>query len=226
MIRPAGRPRLPGRILLRIARLVVDDRLFSAVVHPTIADLQREVADAGPSALERLRARRRGYVAFWTLVLVASFASVRPAALRVADAGAVAFPDALARLAGAAIFVAVLAVIGPAFGARVALVAAAGALFAILIHAWYDRHPSEIPEPGEPQSRTPQINFSSTEVAGNIGGLIFVVGSLFVVTVGLPSVIWFLVAATIAGCFLAWARVSWHRSHPDAPLPRNRVVFR
>src|SRR5207245_1766038 len=82
---------------------------------------------------------------------------------------------------------------------------AVGALFAIMIHAWYDRHPSDIPTPAEPQRPSPQINFSSTEVAGNIGGLIFVVGSVFIVAVGLPSVIWFLFAATVAGCFLAWA---------------------
>ena len=91
---------------------------------------------------------------------------------------------------------------------------AAGTLVALLIHAWYDRHPSDIPTPAEPQRRPPQINFSSTEVAGNIGGLIFVVGSVFIVTLGLPSVIWFLFAGTIAGCFLAWALVAWHTSHP------------
>ena len=120
-------------------------------------------------------------------------------------AGAVAFPDAVARLAVGSIVVALLVIVGLVLGAWVAVITAAGALFAIVIHAWYVRHPSDIPTPTEPQRRPPQINFSSTEVAGNIGGLIFVVGSVFIVAVGLPSVIWFLFAATVAGCFLAWA---------------------
>src|SRR4029079_19372383 len=94
------------------------------------------------------------------------------------------------------------------------------------IRAWYDRHPSAHPAPPERQRRSPQINFSSTEVAGNIGGLIFVVGSLFIVTLGLPSVIWFLFAATIAGCFLAWALAAWHTSHPACGLPQNQIVLR
>jgi hypothetical protein len=99
-------------------------------------------------------------------------------------------------------------------------------LVAILIHAWYERHPSDIPIPTEPQRRSPQINFSSTDVAGNIGGLIFVVGSVFIVAIGLPSVIWFLFAATVAGGFLAWALVTWHTSHPKRGLPENRIVLR
>jgi hypothetical protein len=212
-------PRVPGTTLLKIARRLFNEHLLSAVVQPTIADLQREIADAGPDGLKRLRAQWRGYRAFWTLTLVAPFASwASPAA----DAGAVAFPDAIARLAVGSIVVALLAVVGPVLGACVAV----GALFAIMIHAWYDRHPSDIPTPAEPQRRSPQINFSSTEVAGNIGGLIFVVGSVFIVAVGLPSVIWFLFAATVAGCFLAWALVAWHSSHPTCGLPKNRIVLR
>ena len=211
MIRSTGSPRVPGTILLKIGRLVFNEHMFSTVVQPTIADLQREMTDAGPSAIKRWRARWQGYGAFWRLTLVAPFASVGPGAPPAADSGTVALPDALARLAAGAIFVAVLAVVGPAFGASVALVVAAGALLAVLIHGWYDRHPSEIATPVAPVSRVPQINFSSTEVAGNIGGLIFVVGSVFIVTIGVPSVIWFLVAATMAGCLLAWALVAWHR---------------
>jgi hypothetical protein len=218
-----GSPRVPGTTLLKIARLLFNEDLLTAVVQPTIADLQREIADAGPDGLKRLRARRRGYCAFWTLMLIAPFASW---AFPAADAGAVAFPDAIARLAVGSIVVALLALVGPVLAAWVAVFTAAGALFAILIHVWYDRHPSDIPIPSEPQRSSPQINFSSTEVAGNIGGLIFVVGSVFIVAVGLPSTIWFLFAATVAGCFLAWALVAWHRSHPTWGLPENRIALR
>jgi hypothetical protein len=216
-------PHAPGATLLKIARLVLNERLLSTVVEPTISDLQREIVDAGPQRLKRLRAQWRGYCAFWRVMVVAPFASW---SIPAEDTGAVAFPDAIARLAVGSIVVTLLVVAGPMLGVWAAVVTAVGTLFAILIHAWYARHPSEIATPAEPQRRSPQINFSSTEVAGNIGGLIFVVGSVFIVSVGLPSVIWFLFAATVAGSFTAWALVSWHTSHPKRGLPENRIVLR
>jgi hypothetical protein len=204
-------PRAPGAILLKLARLLFSDHFLSTVIHPTISDLQREVAAAGPGGLKRLRARWRGYRAFWTLTLVAPFVS-SPSG----DRGPVAFPDAIARLAGGSMVVGLLAVVGPMLGVWVAGVAAASALVAIVIHAWYEQHPSNIPTPTKPQRRWPQINFSSTEVEGNIGGLIFVIGAVFIVTVGLPSVIWFLFAGTVAGSILAWCLTAWHASYPGA----------
>ena len=132
----------------------------------------------------------------------------------------------MARLAVASVVVALFAIGDPLFGAWVGLVTVAGALVAIGIHAWYQRHPSDTPDPTERQWRSPQINFSSTDVAGNIGGLIFVVGSVLVVAVGLPSVFWFLLAGTVAGCFLAWGLAAWHTSHPKSGLPQNRIVWR
>jgi hypothetical protein len=216
-------PRVPGTTLLKIARVLISEHLLSTVVQPTISDLQREMAHAGSHRLTRLRAQWRGYCAFWTVMLVAPFAS-RSSPAEVA--GAVAFPDATVRLAVGSIIVTLLVLAGPLPSAGVAVVTAVGTLFAILIHAWYDRHPSDIPTPTEPLRRSPQINFSSTEVAGNIGGLIFVVGSVFIVVLGLPSVIWFLFAATVAGCVLAWALVAWHTSHPKCGLPENLIVLR
>jgi hypothetical protein len=130
----------------------------------------------------------------------------------------------MARLAVGSIVVTVLALAGPVPGAWVAVVTAVGALFAIVIHAWYQRHPYDSPSPTEPKRRIPQINFSSTEVDGNMGGLIFVVGSVLIVAVGLPSVIWFLFAGAGAGCLLAWGLVAWHRSHPTRGLRANRIV--
>jgi hypothetical protein len=216
-------PRVPGTTLLKIARLLCSEHLLSAVVHPTISDLQREVANAGSNRRKRLRAQWRGYCAFWTVMLVGPF---MPWSSPAEEVGAVAFPDAIGRLAVGSIVVTLLVLVGPALGVWVAVITAVGALFAILMHAWYDRHPSDIPVPAEPQRRWPQINFSSTEVAGNIGGLIFVVGSVFIVVIGLPSVIWFLFAATVAGCLLAWALVTWHTSHPKRGLPENQIVLR
>jgi hypothetical protein len=217
-----GGPHVPGTRLLKIARRLLSEHLLSTVVQPTISDLQREIADAGPNGHQRLRAQWRGYCAFWRVMLVAPFVPWSPAE----TVGAVAFPDAIGRLAVGSIVITLLAIAGPVLGVWVLVMTAVGTLVALLIHTWYDRHPSAIPIPTTPQRRTPQINFSSTEVAGNIGGLIFVVGSVFIVVIGLPSVIWFLFAATVAGCFLAWALVTWHTSHPKHGLPENMIVLR
>ena len=79
--------RVPGTTLLNIAQLLFSERLLSAVVQPTISDLQREVAEAGPGRVSRLRAQSRGYYAFWKVTLVAPFSS---GVLRAGDSGAVA----------------------------------------------------------------------------------------------------------------------------------------
>ena len=188
--------RLPGAMLLKIARLLFTERFIGAGVEPTIADLRSEVVAAGTDRRQRRRALWRGYAAFWTLTLVAPFESwalVR----RVALGG-----SALTLLAM------------PVLGGWVVAVVATGAVLAMLIHAWYEHHPSIVPAPSEGPWRSPQINFSSTEVAGNVGGLIFVVGSILIVSLGLPVVFWFLLTGTLAACFVAWALVAWHTRHP------------
>jgi len=188
----------PGTTLLKIAAFLFNDRFIALVVRPTIADLQSEVAAAGPDRMKRLRVRWRGYAAFWTLTLVAPFASWSEDVPNTA-AGRVVAGLALVML----LMVATL-------GAWIMAVPAAATLVAFLLHAWYDRHPSSIAMPRDAPWRSPQINFSSTDVAGNIGGLIFVVGSLVIVSLALPSVFWFLVAGAIAACFVAWGLVAYH----------------
>ena len=208
----------PGTILLKISRLLFNAHLLSTVVQPTIADLQREVADASHSRVKRLRARWRGYRAFWTLTLVAPFATwTRPRG----GAAAVALPDAITRMAVTSIAVMLLGLVGPELGGWVTIIGTASTLVAVFIHRWYARHPSHIPTPTAPQMWSPQINFSSTEVPGNVGGLIFVVGSVFIVVVALPSVTWFLMAGTAGGCILAWGLNAWHTSHPQAPAGQS-----
>lgn len=216
---------MPGTTLVKIARWLFNEQLVETIVQPTISDFQREVADAGPNRLERLGAHWRGYRAFWRVVVVCSLATSSWRASAATDAGAVAFPDAIARLAVGSIVVALLAIAGPMLGAWVVVVVAVGAPCAFALHAWYDRHPSDIPTPDPPQRR-PQINFSSTEVAGNVGGLIFAVGSVFIVSIAVPSLIWFLLAAAVAGGFLAWGLVAWRTRHPHLGAPENRIVLR
>ena len=158
--------------------------------------------------------RGRSTIWYWRQVLAAIFG------------GAARGIRGRKRLATGSLVLTLFAVVGPVLGAWVAVIAMVGALVAMAIHAWYGRHPSDLPMPSDPQRRSPQINFSSTEVAGNIGGLIFVVGSVFIVVLGLPSVVWFLLAGTVAGCILAWGLIAWHTRHPQYGLPANRIVWR
>jgi len=219
-MRESSDPRVPGTRLLAIATLLFRDDVIAAIVEPAISDLQREMALAGSDWLARLRARRRGYAAFWKLVLVVPFT---PEPVTVRHAGVTTLGDAIHRLAAVFALVALAAIVGPVLGAWAAVVIAAAVMFALGIHAWYERHPSDAPDPIDEPWRTPQINFSSTDVAANSGGLIFVIGTVLIVVVGLPSVVWFLLAATVGGCLVAWALVRWRISHPRTDLPAYRI---
>jgi hypothetical protein len=211
-----------GTTLLKIARLLCNEHLLSMVVHPTISDLQREVALAPPRSLKRLRVVWRGYFAFWTVMLVTPFAST---SLQPNRASAGGFHAARARIVVGSLLIMLIVVVGLFADAWVAVVMLAGTTFAIVIHAWYVRHPSDIPTPKDRPWQSPQINFSSTKVEGNIGGLIFALGTIVIAAIGLPLVIWFLFAAIAAGSLFAWGLVAWHTSHPKHGLPQNRIVL-
>ncbi len=223
MTRPSNGPRVPGGTLLKIAPLLFTEHFVATVVEPTIADFQAEFAAAGTSRVRRFRARWRGYHSLLVVTLIAPFAS-----WTAVDAdGHASARGGAGRVALFATAFAILALCRALLGVSVAVVGLAAAmLLAIVIHVWYERHPSETPSPVERTWRPPQINFSSMEVAGNVGGLIFAVGSVLVVAVGLPWVRWFLLAASVAGCILAWALAAWHKRHPSWGVPENRIVLR
>ena len=223
MTSPTDGRRLPGTTLLNIAPLLFSEQFVSAVVHPTIADLQSEFVAAGASRVRRLSALVRGYTAFWTVMAVAPFA-LWAAPERHADDASPGF--AVRHFAAGAAALTLLAFAGTMFEISAGFVILAGALFAILIHSWYERHPSSTPAPSDLSWRTPQINFSSMEVAGNVGGLIFVVGSLLVVILAVPVLLAILTAGAAAGCLLAWRLTAWYRRHPNWGLPENRIVLR
>jgi hypothetical protein len=194
----------PGTRLLKIAPLLFNERFIASVVQPTIADLQSEFDAARSDRAKRLRVLGRGYAAFWMLIFVAPFASWSDDRSDISTG----------RLAVGSAGVAVLMLV--TVGAWTSLIiVAAGMLVAFLIHAWHARHPSELALLPERRWRSPQINFSSTDVGGNAGGLIFVVGSVLIVSLGLPSVFWFLATAAFAAGFVAAGLAIWHRRSGD-----------
>jgi hypothetical protein len=59
----------------------------------------------------------------------------------------------------------------------------------------------------------PGINFSSMDVGGDIGGLVFTAGSVVAVLIGLPSIAPLYLASVACGAVLAVAIFAWHERH-------------
>lgn len=213
MTRTASETRLPGRVLLLIARALFEEPVCSAVIHPAIADLQREVQDA-QGALQRAQAYLRGYLAFWTLMVMAPFT------LRgLAGGGLMTLLLGRTGANGLIVFVvALLWASWPMFGRFIAAAVIGGALVALARRRWYTRHPSTVASDGRPASRpSAEINLSSIPVAGDIGGLFFVVGAVMTVLLGVPAVRWFILGSIAGGCVLAVGVFAWRSSHPSEP---------
>jgi hypothetical protein len=215
----------PGSILLVIARVVFDASIVASVVEPTIADLQAEAAAAGRHRLRRAFARLRGYAAFWTLVLLAPFAA---SAWPARKEGSMTLSLAPAtRRGGLSIWLVMAGVLGftsPAMTSWTATVLAGGLVFAVAMHLWYSRHPLMVATPNGQQR--PEINLSRIPVGGNIGGLIFMAGSMGILVAGLPGWRWFFGAAVVGGVLTATLVYAWHTLRPAHGLPENLIHLR
>jgi hypothetical protein len=224
---------LPGAWLLRLGRLIFDEAVLSTVVRPTIADLQRELRDAGSNRRARRLAIWRGYRAFWTLALVAPFAFW---GAPVPGRAPIAFPDLAARIAVTCIVLTVITLNQSALGLWAAVVGVGGTCFAVAIHRWHSRHPLSVAVPAALMAPRgphllrphllPGINMSAIPVGGDVGGMLFVLGSMLAVLTGLPVVRLFLLAAVVLGALLAWALLAWHASHPLRLHPENQILLR
>jgi hypothetical protein len=213
--------RPPGRLLLKIAGLVFDEAAIASLVVPTIADLQAEVEQAGESTARRVWARLRGYAAFWKVVLFSPFAA---SAWPVRQDSAITFRPRRSGLGVWLVLAAFLGFTSPALTPWTVTVLAGGAIVAVAIHAWYSRHPSLVATAnGE---RRPEINLSAIPVGGNIGGLIFVAGSMAILVSGLPGWRWFFAAAVLGGVLTAALVYIFHTARPAHGLPQNLIVLR
>ena len=120
-------PSLPGRVLLALSKRLFDECVVTTIIMPVIADLQREVADAGDDRTRRRHARRRGYLAFWRVVMTVAFT--------IPTSSEGPFRSLLLGRSGGNLLIAagiaLLSAILPVFGWFAAAVIAAGALVAI-----------------------------------------------------------------------------------------------
>jgi hypothetical protein len=75
--------------------------------------------------------------------------------------------------------------------------------------------------PGMPPFRG--INFSSLEVEADLGGLVFMVGSVLCLLIGLPMARVLFGGAFVGGIFLAVALAWWHERHPSPIVDRATI---
>ena len=85
----------------------------------------------------------------------------------------------------------------------------AGALLSVTLHRW-----TADPSSGfAVTDRLTPINFASVHVGGDAGGLIFVLGSVAILGLGLPTLRWFLIASVIVAVAVAAGRIAWISAH-------------
>jgi len=120
--------------------------------------------------------------------------------------------------------VALFAAIWSMFGWFVLAAVAGGLVMAIALRRWNTRHPSQL----APTSRRPdaEINLSSIPVAGDIGGLLFVIGAIITVLLGLPDIRWFVLASVVVGAVLAGGLFLWRSSRTSGLVPANSILRR
>jgi hypothetical protein len=92
------------------------------------------------------------------------------------------------------------------FKAFIVASAVAGSVAALLLRRWHTRHPSVLPY--APRTRVPEINLSRIPVAGDAAGLMFAVGAVAVVIIGVPDLAWYFVSALACAALLAWGLVT------------------
>ena len=108
------------------------------------------------------------------------------------------------------------------FKAFIVASAVAGTAAALLLRRWHTRHPSALPY--APPATVPEINLSRIPVGGDIAGLIFAVGGVAVVIIGVPDLSWYFVSALLCAALLAWALVA-HRARTATAGRRGPRLF-
>jgi hypothetical protein len=120
--------------------------------------------------------------------------------------------------------VALFAAIWSMFGWFVLAAVGGGAVMAVALRRWNTRHPSQFAvadrRPGA------EINLSSIPVAGDFGGLLFVIGAIITVLLGLPDIRWFVLASVVVGAVLAGGLFLWRSTRSSALVPANSILRR
>jgi hypothetical protein len=209
---------LPGSLFLNFAQLIFPAQIIASVFSPAVADLREELRDAGTSRIKRFVIRCRWYWALCSLVMVVSVRT-SPISGRADPVVSVPNGGGLLVLLAAALYIGTWSF----FGSFVISTASAGVVLAFAIRTWHDNHPTVIVEPSRlAVLPVVQINLSSIRVAGDGPGLIFAVGTVLIVVVGLPGLWWFFVAAALGSLLVAWRLFVRRSAEPSGFLSSIR----
>jgi hypothetical protein len=91
-----------------------------------------------------------------------------------------------------------------------------GLLLSVALHRW-SGDPAGAVDTSDDVRLVP-INFSAVHVGGDAGGLIFVLGSLAILALGLPTLRWFLIASVLVAAVVAYAKIA------AAATPRTGII--
>ena len=95
---------------------------------------------------------------------------------------------------------------------------------AVTMRRWNTGHPSRLPNPSS--TRRPEINLSAIPVGGDAAGLIFAVGSVVVVLVGVPGMTWYFVSALGCATIFAFALSAWRLAQPPMSVRSTTLGLR
>jgi hypothetical protein len=104
-----------------------------------------------------------------------------------------------------ALLLTLLTAITTAFGQFALASLFVGALLAIVLHRISLHHRE--PATSVTLDKMPTIDIAAIHVGGDAGGLIFVLGSVVILALGLPTLRWFLIASVLVASILAAARI-------------------
>jgi hypothetical protein len=97
----------------------------------------------------------------------------------------------------------------PFFGAFTISAIVVGLLMSVTMRSWHRDHPSTVAVPDR-RVRS-EINLSAIPVGGDVGGLIFAIGSV-IILLGLPQLRWFLIASIVCASVAGAALIVWRHS--------------
>jgi hypothetical protein len=86
----------------------------------------------------------------------------------------------------------------------------AGLLLSLVLHRSVRLHEGV---GGAPRDPLIGINFAAIHVGGDAGGLIFVLGSIAILALGLPVLRVFLIVSVATASTIALARIAWTKAH-------------
>jgi hypothetical protein len=161
----------------------------------------------------------------WFVVAVLTLGLTLAIALRLwhsRHAGARGGADPLLSVLAVAVFAAIWSM----FGWFVLAAVGGGVIMAVVLRRWNTRHPSALAPSQGASMPGAEINLSSIPVAGDIGGLLFVIGAIVTVLLGLPDIRWFVFASVVVGAAMAGGLFLWRSTHAQVSSRANSILLR